>query len=327
MSIDSVKIISTYGGALNIDVGFKRTWLGRTGIVANDHLPNFRLGGLAAMVVPVDTLDDIRAILSEVSESQGQLSMVDKAEQLPQVWAMGQVPLLFCACYKTVEEDLSRVAFLRRLGVRMFTLSSNRRNVLCDGCGERNPSGLSHLGVAVAKELERNGILPDVSHLSDESFWDLLQNTTGPIVASHSNTRALCPSVRNLSDEQIKAIAERGGFVATSTYPTLVAAQNPSVEIVADHLMHVGKLVGYEYAAIGTDLTGFLGNLFDATIHRIDPSGALYSQDAGSMPTAGISAYEDVNNLLSVLSRRGLTDAQLELVAYKNFLRVLGSVE
>jgi len=327
MSTSTIKIISTYGGALSIDVGFKRAWLGRTGIVANDHLPNLIKGGLAAMVVPVDTLDDIRAILSEVSESQGRLVMVDKAEQIPQAWAAGEVPLLFCACYKTVEEDASRVAFLRKLGVRMFTWSSNRRNVLCDGCGERSPSGLSHLGVAVAHELERNGILPDVSHLSDASFWDLVQNTKGPIVASHSNTRAIQPSARNLGDDQIKAIADRGGFIGTSTYPTLVSTQKPSVEILADHVMHIGRLVGFEYVAIGTDMTGFLGNLFDATIHRIDPSGALYTRDAGSMPTAGISVYEEVNNLLRVLSQRGLTDAQLELVAYKNFLRVLGSVE
>lgn len=327
MSNHVASVISTYGGPLSVDLSFKRSWLGRKAILATDHLPSFRAGNMSGLVYPVDTLDDIRTVYTEISESQGQLVLADAAEQVLQVIQAGKFPIILCGCYKTVEEDMSKVAFMRKLGVRLFTYSSNRRNVLCDGCGERNPSGLSHLGVSVAHELERNGILPDVSHLSDESFWDLMENTTGPIVATHSNARALCNNSRNLTDDQIKAIAKRGGFIGTSTYPTLVADQNPTAELLARHMEYIGKLVGFEHVTIGTDLIDYLGTLFNATIHRIDPTSNLYNRQDDSQPTAGLAGYQDVQNLVGILAKRGLTSDQIELVAYKNFVRVLQSAE
>jgi membrane dipeptidase len=320
-----ISVVSTYGGPLNVDIGFKRSWLGKKAVLATEHLPTFRQGHLAGLVLPVDSLDDARTACTEVAESQGALVLVDNAQGLLNAQAQDIFSLILCACYKTVEEDLGRIAFLRQLGVRFFTYSSNRRNLLADGCGERSASGLSYLGVEVAHELERCGVLPDVSHLCDASFWDLLENTRGPVVATHSNTRAICNSPRNLSDDQIKALADRNGFIGISTFPTLVAERDPSVDVLVRHIEHIVEIGGIQSVAIGTDLIDFLGSLFDATLAHADPGKKLYNKQPSAPVTAGIGGYAEVHNLIDALAARGYSDEHLEMIAYKNLRRVLSS--
>lgn len=317
-------VVSTYGGPLNLDIGFKRSWLGRRAVLATDHLPNFRTGRLAGLVLPVDSLDDIQMILTEISESKDQIVLADKAEDMIQAHESGKFTITLCASYKAIGGDPGKLLLLRKLGVRFFSFSSNRRNLLADGCGERRPSGLSQLGVEVVKELERCGILADVSHLSEESFWDLLENTSAPIVATHSNTRVICDNPRNLSDAQIKAIAERGGLIGTSTYPTLVAERDASIDVLLNHIDYMAELVGVEYVAIGTDLVDYMGSLFDATFSSLDPSGSLYGKQESAAVTAGIRGYSEVRNLVDGLVKRGYSDDQLEMILSKNFMRVLG---
>lgn len=317
-------VFSTYGGPLNLDIGFKRFWMGRKAVLVTDHLPNFRAGQLAGLVLSVDSLDDIRMVLTEISESEDQLVLADKAEDVAEAGREGKFAIILCASYKTIGEDPGMLSFLWRLGVRLFSLSTNRRNLLADGCGERRPSGLSYLGVEVVKELEGCGILADVSHLSDESFWDLLENTSEPIVATHSNVRAICNNPRNLSDAQIKAIAARGGLIGISTYPTLVAERDASVEILLKHIDYIVELAGVEYVAIGTDLVDFMGSSFDTALSRADPGGTLYRKQESSEVTAGIGSYSEVRNLVDGLMKRGYSDDQLEMILSENFMRVLG---
>jgi membrane dipeptidase len=323
---NSSSVFSTYGGPLNVDLSFKRSWLGRKAVLATEHLPNFRNGKLAGLVLPVDSLDDIRTALAEIAESNGDLVLAVDAPSILATPTRKSFSITLCACYKTIEEDLGKIAFLRQLGVRFFTYSSNRRNLLADGCGERKPGGLSHLGVNAAKEMERCGIIPDVSHLCDESFWDLLENTQGPVVATHSNTRALCANPRNLTDSQIKAIGDRGGFIGISTFPTLVAEHNPSVEVLVRHIDHIAEIAGIESVAIGTDLIDFLGSLFDASLARADPGKNLYNKELSSPVTAGIGCYGEVHNLIDALAAHGYTAEQVGMVGYKNMARVMARV-
>lgn len=315
---------SSYGGPLNSDIDFKRSWLGRKAVLTTDHLPQFRAGKLCGLVIPVDTLNDIRFVHAEISESAGQLKLTKTGSQMQSAAAAGEFAITLCACYKTVGEDAGIVAFLRQLGVRLFTYSSNRRNLLADGCGERTASGLSYLGVDMTRELERNAILPDVSHLSDASFWDVVEHTTGPIVATHSNARRLCPNPRNLSDDQIKVIAERNGLIGVSTYPTLVAEHGATVENLLQHLDYIVNLVGVEHVAIGTDLIDFMGSLFTASLTRADPGHNLYAvkQDA-TVVTEGVGSYSEVGNVIDGLAKRGYRDEQLKCIFSANLARVL----
>lgn len=319
----NIGVVSLYGGPLNIDIDFKRRWFGRKAVLVTDHLPSFRTGHVQGLVLPIDSIDDIQLVMAERAESNARIVLVDSADDLATAIKESTFAVILAASYKAIGADPGKIAFLRNLGVRVFSLSTNRRNLLADGCGERMPGGLSHLGTEVVRELERHSILPDVSHLSDESFWDLLDNTTGPIVATHSNARGICDSPRNLSDAQIEAIADRNGLIGISTYPTLISDQNPSLGALLNHIDYICNLVGVEHVGIGTDFVGFMGDLMDSTLVRADPSGALYRKHEVNSVTPGIEGFSKVCNLVDGLAKRGYSNEELGLILSSNFIRLL----
>ncbi len=318
-------VVSSYSGGLNIDFTFKRAYMARKAVLATDHLPNFRQGRMSGVFLAVDNLDEVRLALLEIDESEGQLVLAQKQADFESAREDAKFALGLCACYKAIDGDVGKLPLLRPLGVRMFTMSSNTRNLLCDGCGERKQSGLSYLGVQAVKKMGDLGILVDVSHLSETSFWDLLDNATGTVIASHSNTRALCDSPRNLSDDQIKALASRGGYIGVTTYPTLVATDNPSLEKLLDHIDYLVKLAGAEHVGIGTDFVDYLGPLFRSTFAGIDPARNIYRHKSEwAEQTPGIRTYSDVCNLIDGLVQRGYSGDVLEGILWKNLMRVLG---
>ena len=134
-----------------------------------------------------------------------------------------------------------------RLGVRMVGLVHSLRNLLADGVADnRTKGGLSQFGVEVVEELDKLGMIVDVSHLSDASFWDVLEISKDPVVASHSNARAVCNHPRNMTDDMIRALADRGGVMGMNFATDFVHPKNPSVETLVDHIV---DLVGSEHVA------------------------------------------------------------------------------
>lgn len=120
--------------------------------------------------------------------------------------------------------DLRRLRVFHRLGLRRLTLCWNNRNDLADGVSwQRSGSGLTEFGADVVRESEALGILVDVSHMTDRGFWDTLEVAEGPVIASHSNCRALCGSMRNLTDEMILALAKKGGVIGVNYVPFFLA--------------------------------------------------------------------------------------------------------
>ncbi len=169
---------------------------------------------------------------------------------------------------EVLQGNLAVLGALHRLGVRALTLTWNFRNALADGVAEtRTGGGLTRFGVEVVKEMGRLGMLVDVSHLSERGFWQVLEEATGPVVATHSNARAVCDHPRNLTDDQIKALAARGGVMGLNAAPAFVrqgAGQpGPDGRVVTatldgllDHADHVVELVGAEHLGLGLDLDG-----------------------------------------------------------------------
>jgi len=161
--------------------------------------------------------------------------------------------------------------------------------------------GLKPFGIEVVKRMGELGMIVDVSHASDGSFWDVMKHVRGPVVASHSNCRALCEHPRNLSDDMIRALAQKGGVCGLNLYGVFLGTKNESrLEEMAAHVMHMIKVGGTEFAAIGTDFDGF-----------------------GGMDIMDISRISDMEKLWEMLKRKGLTENQLEKVWNLNVLRVL----
>ncbi len=182
----------------------------------------------------------------------------------------------------------------------MMGLTWNPSNALGDGALGRQHGGLTDLGRSVLRRMEELGVVVDVSHLSEQSFWEALRSTRGPIIASHSNAAALHMHPRNLADEQLRAIAQRGGVVGVNFYAGFLGA--PTLDRVLDHIDHLAKVMGVDHAALGADYDGI-------------PQAPAGLEDVSKLP-----------NLTAGLQRRGYTTEQIHKILGGNALRVFRQV-
>src|SRR5690606_36677401 len=137
---------------------------------------------------------------------------------------------------------------LRRLGVGVQGLTWNERNDLADGVVEAaRAGGLTRFGRQVVAEMNRLGMAIDVSHLAEPGFWDVLDLPSQPVMASPSYARSVCDHVRNLTDDQIRALAANGGIMGLNFCPPILHPQRTDVDRLEDHALHVLKLVGPDH--------------------------------------------------------------------------------
>ena len=195
--------------------------------------------------------------------------------------------------------DERKLPLVRKWGVRWINLTWNHPNALAGSCvtGE----GLTDRGRSFSRRCWELGMGVDVSHLSDQGFWDLMEIQDGPVLASHSCSRALWPHRRNLTDEMARAIFRAGGFVGVN-YSTGFLGENPTAETVADHLERFLELGGEDRVGLGSD--------FDGTDVPPDLSGV-----------------QDLPNLWAALERRGWGERLIRKITYENLERFLTGLE
>ena len=203
------------------------------------------------------------------------------------------------------------IYLLYQLGVRHIGMTWNETNAFATGqSGDKN-RGLTPLGIDAVKIINELGILLDVSHANDKTFWDIAKHSKKPFFASHSNARSLCPSMRNLTDDQILCIGERGGIVGMNSYHNFVS-QNESdknLEMLLNHLEYVAEKIGLDKVGFGLDFAEYY-----------TPEGEEVS---------GLSGLHDVTELGNVekaLKKRGYSQNEIEMVTYKNFIDFFGRV-
>lgn len=202
------------------------------------------------------------------------------------------------AAVLTVEEggvclgEREKLRALYARGVRMLTLTWNHPNELGSPNGQLG--GLTETGRGFLAEMERLGMVVDVSHLSDQGFWDVCQLAERPFVASHSSCRALWPHRRNLTDEMLRALADRGGLVGVNFYADFLgASETTRTADLVRHLRHVKDVAGLAAVALGSDFDGI--------------SCPLELVDAGGMP-----------QLVAALAQDGFTEREIEAITWKN---------
>lgn len=142
---------------------------------------------------------------------------------------------------------------LHQIGFRITTLGWNEQNPLCGS--HQTGGGLTDLGREYVKEAQRLGMIIDVSHISDKAFWDIMDITEAPIIASHSNSRSVCSVSRNLTDDMFRAICQSGGVAGFNMCAPFVGV-DPDLDTVADHFIHFLELGGEKHIALGGDLDG-----------------------------------------------------------------------
>lgn len=153
--------------------------------------------------------------------------------------------------------DMMKLRHLYRLGVKSIGLTWNHANLCADGSGESRGAGLTTLGEEVVQLNNQYKVLTDVSHASDQAFWDILELSKYPF-ASHSNTRKLCNHPRNLTDEQIKAMFAKGGFIHVVLYPPFIKPyeNKATIDDVIAHIDHLCSLGGMGQIGFGSDFDG-----------------------------------------------------------------------
>ncbi len=206
---------------------------------------------------------------------------------------------------RAVNGSFDKLQYYYDVGVRAIALTWNFSN--CFGHpNSKNPeimnAGLTDFGKEAVGVMNDLGILIDVSHLSDGGFYDVVSLTKKPFVATHSNCRALSPHTRNLTDDMIRKLAEKGGVSGINFGAGFLdadtSAQNSTVKLLADHIQHFIKIGGEDCVGLGTDFDGIGGHLEIA------------------QPT-------DMYLLFDELQRRGLSERQIDKVASGNVLRVI----
>lgn len=158
-----------------------------------------------------------------------------------------------------IGKDIRNIARFKELGVSYITLCHNGSNDICDSArGDAEWGGLSPFGKEVVAEMNRLGILVDVSHAAESTFYDALEVSAQPIIASHSSARALCNHPRNLTDDQLKALAEKQGVVQICLYKGFINedAEKASLTDAIRHINHIVDLIGINHVGIGSDFDG-----------------------------------------------------------------------
>ena len=170
---------------------------------------------------------------------------------------------------EVLERSLWVLPVLHRLGVRSMTLTWSYRAHAADGAFENvTGGGLTHFGRDLVRHMNELGMIVDISHISDRGFWDVMEVTTAPIIGSHNACRALCEHPRNLTDDQIRAVAANGGVIGVTYVPAFVDADESkrTLERLLDHFDHIAQVGGTDCIGLGSDFDGGGDVLKDATV-------------------------------------------------------------
>ncbi len=250
-------------------------------------------------------LEAFDRLIRDVDESSS-FDIVTTAGEMDESINAGRIALwLGMEGGEPLGESLDLLDVFHRLGLRVLTLTWSLRNALGDGVFERTNGGLSNFGAEVVGRCEELGVIVDVSHLNERGFWDVLELTSFPVIASHSNARALRDHVRNLKDEQIKAIAERDGVIGATAVPPFIG-ENPSLDDYVAHVLYMVDLAGHRHVGLGFDFTYYLKGWHGNGVE-------------------GFRSEADVPALLKKLEE-STSRRELKAVAFENFSRVFERV-
>lgn len=218
-----------------------------------------------------------------------------------------------------LEGSLAALDAFYDLGVRSVQPAWNVRNELADGVRERRTGGgLTEFGVAVVRRLEELRMVVDLSHISEPGFWQALEVATRPVIVSHANSTAVCDHPRNLTDDQLRAIAETGGVIGAHTLPTYVDEERPEIDRLVDHIEHMIGVAGANHVGIGAD--------FIKSDGPRPGREALYHKAHEVPQLVDLGEMDELPNLTQAMLKRGFSESQVSGILGGNFARVLAQL-
>jgi membrane dipeptidase len=301
-----------------------------------DVFRGWQRGGLTALNATLAVWQHFRETIDEIAVWHGHfrrhadlLIPVRTVEDIVRAKAIGKVGVIFGFQNATpIEDRLDYLSIFHALGVRVIQLAYNDRNYVGDGCLEREGAGLSEFGMAVVEEMNRLGILIDLSHVGRRTSMDAIELSRQPVAITHANPRNLCEHPRNKSDEELRAVAARGGVVGATIYPRFLRrGSDATIEDVLDVVEYLAGLIGVDHVAIGTDFTEDQPDEFFRWTH----TGKLTTRlnmplELPVINPLGIRSPSEFPNLTTRLLARGFRAVDVKKIMGENWLRVFREV-
>lgn len=327
------------------DIGVRNT-------VGQVDIPRMREGGVTGVFFSVYTsatrntelqavqeaLEIIDAVRTAVQRYPDDLVLATSAAEIEAARAAGKIAIVIgVEGGHMINSSLAVLRSLYQLGGRYLTLTHSKDTPWAGSSGSEGNAGLSEFGREVVTEMNRLGMMVDVSHVSDQTFWDVIETSSAPVIASHSSARALASSARNMTDEMIRATADKGGVVHINYYNAfldddyverrsawraansgsteadtpqartkalLEAIGRTSLDTLLNHFEHVIRVGGIESVGLGSDFDGVDGELPE-----------------------GVEDISMLQNIVAGLAGRGYSSADVDKVLGENSLRVFRAVE
>ncbi|WP_155592644.1 dipeptidase [Lysinibacillus cavernae] len=241
----------------------------------------------------LEVMRQIEAFHTHVLQTEGMVHITDWT-QLDQLATHEIGAILSLEGCSAIGEDVTKLTAVLDAGVKLVGLTWNEENAVAHGAEQDASLGLKPFGKEVIQLLNERDIIIDVSHLNEQSFWDVLP-LAKHILASHSNARALCDHPRNLTDAQAKALVEHGGHIHVVYFPHFIG-KDATLDHLVDHVEHLAKLVGVQHLGLGSDFDGI-----NVTVNGLAHAG-------------------EAQNLLEALRAR-FSDEEVHGIASQNFRR------
>ncbi|MFP4460743.1 MAG: dipeptidase [Thermotogota bacterium] len=307
---------------------------GRRNVIKEDYVPGFRAGHFKLIVSSLyiddiflpemalrKCLDQISGLYQEIKESGDELRLCKTYTDIQELQKSDQIGIMLA--FEGVEplyNDIDLLDVFYELGVRIMGINWSRRNYAADGSffaakREGKKGGLTPFGVELVEKAEELGIIIDVSHLNDEGFDDVVHFTKKPFIATHSNSRSIVPSMRNLTDEQIRIIGKRGGLIGINSANKFVSNDDETSNISAyvDQILKIRDLSGIEHVALGFDFCDF--GMTDDFKKQMTAKGRAFFNV--------VRGHADVKNVKKEMLSRGVSEEEIERVFSENFLTLM----
>ena len=210
----------------------------------------------------------------------------------------------------SIDDNINLLDEYYEFGARHASLTWNEENKLATGARGDSNRGLTPLGKKAVKKMQEKGMIVDVSHLNDKSFFDIMDITSAPIIASHSNARALCNSMRNLTDEQLRAIRDVNGVIGYNSYKDFTDenTDKQTLNRAVDHIKYIADKIGIDHIGLGFDYNEYFED------EEVPPA------------VKGLENASKSYDIIVKLKEAGFNSEEIEKIEYKNFHRIIKKI-
>jgi len=306
----------------------------RPDVLGSHYLPEFEAGdiGVVGAAIYIEDrympelglrvgLDQIARLYAEV-EKTDRFAICKTYQEIVNARAAGKIAILITMeGVEPLGDDLNLLRVFYELGLRAACLTHARRNAAGSGgifAASGSPrDGLTAFGRDLVRECERIGVILDLAHINPRGFEDIIGLTSKPLIVSHTNVRKFYDIERNISDEQIKAVGQRGGVVGVNAILVSADAKKSTIDHYVDHIEHVIGLIGIDGVGIGFDFCEYL-------FHQLPKE--IIEEIASKLTTPhfipDLTNHTHARNLTRKLIERGFDDDEIEKILFRNWMRI-----